>query len=198
MERNILMQPGWLRGFEIVTGLLSIVMGVLVLVFPDWGVSTLVVLLSFGLMFAGFRSISLVGYSDLSGVVRAVSAISGIITLVVALLVFVFPNFGALTLILFVSSGLLVYGVSRVFLAYKLTETVGWLRGMIAAVGVVDIILSVLVVVLPGLALLTLTVILSLVLIISGAEMIVTGAVGRMWLGKLVKAAEDEMDVRRA
>jgi uncharacterized membrane protein HdeD (DUF308 family) len=149
MERNILMQPGWLRGFEIVTGLLSMVLGVLVLVFPDWGVSTLVVLLSFGLMFAGFRSISLAGYSDLSGGVRAVSVISGIISLIVALLVFVFPNFGVLTLILFVSSGLLVYGVGRLFLAYQLTRSIGWVRGMIAAAGVIDIILSIAVLVLP-------------------------------------------------
>jgi uncharacterized membrane protein HdeD (DUF308 family) len=194
MEKNILMQPGWLRGLEIVTGLLSIVMGVLVLVFPDWGVSTLVVLLSFGLMFAGFRSISLVGYTDVSRGVRAVSVISGIISLIVALLVFVFPNFGVLTLILFVSSGLLMYGVGRVFLAYKLTGTIGWLRGMIAAIGVIDIILSIVVLVLPGLALLTLAVILALVLLVSGAEMIVSGVIGRTWIGAIVKAMEDEVE----
>jgi uncharacterized membrane protein HdeD (DUF308 family) len=147
-------------------------------------------------MFAGFRSISLVGYSDLSGGLRAVSVITGIISLILALFVFIFPGFGALTLIILVSSGLLVYGVGRVFLAYKLTETIGWLRGMIAAVGVVDIILSVLVLVLPGLALLTLTVILALVLIVSGVEMVISGAIGRTWLGELVKAAEDEMGVK--
>jgi uncharacterized membrane protein HdeD (DUF308 family) len=145
-------------------------------------------------MFAGVRSISLVGYSDLSGVVRAVSAISGIITLVVALLVFVFPSFGVLTLILFVSSGLLVYGVGRVFLAYKLTETIGWLRGMIAAVGVIDIILSIAVIVLPSLALLTLAVILALLLLVSGAEMIVSGVIGRTWIGAIVKAMTDEVE----
>jgi uncharacterized membrane protein HdeD (DUF308 family) len=194
MEKNILMQPGWLRGFEIVTGLLSIVMGVLVLVFPDWGVSTLVVLLSFGLMFAGFRSISLVGYTDVSRGVRAVSVISGIISLIVALLVFVFPSFGVLTLILFVSSGLLMYGVGRVFLAYKLTGTIGWLRGMIAAIGVIDIILSIVVLVLPSLALLTLAVILALSLLVSGAEMIVSGVIGRTWIGAIVKAIEDEVE----
>jgi len=194
MEKNILMQPGWLRGLEIVTGLLTMVLGVLVLVFPDWGVSTLVVLLSFGLMFAGFRSISLVGYSDVSRGVRAVSVITGIISLIVALLVFVFPGFGALTLIILVSSGLLVYGVGRLFLAYKLTGTIGWLRGMIAAIGVIDIILSIVVLVLPSLALLTLAVILALVLLVSGAEMIVSGVIGRTWIGALVKAIEDEVE----
>jgi uncharacterized membrane protein HdeD (DUF308 family) len=194
MERNILMQPGWLRGFEVVTGLLSMVLGVLVLVFPDWGVSTLVVMLSFGLMFAGFRSISLVGYSDLSGGLRAVSVITGIISLILALFVFIFPGFGALTLIILVSSGLLVYGVGRVFLAYKLTETIGWLRGMIAAIGVIDIILSIVVLVLPDRALLTLAVILALVLLVSGAEMIVSGVIGRTWIGAIVKAMTDEVE----
>jgi uncharacterized membrane protein HdeD (DUF308 family) len=192
VERNLLKKPGWLRAFEVVTGLLSLVLGILVLVFPGWGVSTLVVLLSLGLISAGVRSISLVGYSDLSGSLRAVSVIAGIISLIVALLVLIFPGYGVLTLIFFVSSGLLLYGVGRVFLAYKLPGTVGWLRGMIAAVGVVDIILSVLVLVLPGLALLTLTVILALGLIVSGVEMVISGANGRTWLGELVKAAEDE------
>jgi uncharacterized membrane protein HdeD (DUF308 family) len=126
--------------------------------------------------------------------VRAVSVISGIISLIVALLVFVFPNFGVLTLILFVSSGLLMYGVGRVFLAYKLTGTIGWLRGMIAAIGVIDIILSIVVLVLPSLALLTLAVILALVLLVSGAEMIVSGVIGRTWIGAIVKAMEDEVE----
>lgn len=193
---NMLKQPGWLRGFEIVTGLLSMVMGVLVFVFPDWGVSTLVILLSFGIMSAGFRSISLVGYSDVSSGVRAVSVISGVISLIVALLILVFPSFGVLTLLLFASSGLLVYGVGRVFLAYKLTGTIGWLRGMIAAVGVIDIILSIAVLVLPGLALVTLAVILAFVLLVSGAEMIVSGVIGRTWLGNLVEAAKDELGVK--
>jgi len=47
---------------------------------------------------------------------------------------------------------------------------------------------------LPTVALLTLAVILSMVLLLSGAEMIVSGAIGRTWLGDLVKAA-DEMGV---
>jgi uncharacterized membrane protein HdeD (DUF308 family) len=92
-----------------------------------------------------------------------------------------------------VSSGLLVYGVGRIFLAYKLTETVGWLRGIIAAVGVIDIILSIVVLVLPSFALLTLAVILALSLLVSGAEMIVSGVIGRTWIGAIVKAIEDEV-----
>lgn len=191
---NVLKQPIWLRGLEVVTGLLAIVLGVLVLIFPSWGVSTLVILLSMGLIFAGIRSISLVGYNRISKGLRAISAITGIMSLVLALLVLLIPTYGLLTLILLVSFGLTVYGFGRLFIAYALKGTAGWLRGTIAAVGVMDIILSVLVIILPSVALLTLAAILSVVLLLSGAEMIVSGAVGRTWLGDIVKAAADEMD----
>ena len=170
--------------------------GIIVLLFPSWGVATLVALLSIGLFFVGIRSISLVGYNRVSKDLRALSAITGIISLILALLVLVFPGFAVLTLLLLVSFGLMVYGVGRIFIAYALKDTVGWLRGAIAAVGVVDIILSGAVVVLPGVALLTLAVILSVLLLVSGAEMIVSGAIGRTWLGDLVKAAKDELDAK--
>ncbi len=191
---NLLKQPGWLRALEVVTGLLAMVFGATVLIFPKLGVTTLVVLLSIGLIFVGIRSISLVGHKRVSKGLRALSAIAGIISLILALLVLLFPGYGVLTLMLFVSFGLMVYGVGRIFIAYALKETVGWLRGTIVAVGVVDVVLSVLVLALSSLALLTLAVILSVVLLVSGAEMIVSGAIGRTWLGDLVKAAEDEMD----
>ncbi len=193
---NVLKQPSWFRGLEVVTGLLAMVFGVVVLIFPSWGVATLIALLSIGLVFIGIRSISLVGYNQVSKSLRAISAIAGIISLILALLVLLFPGYGVLTLMLFVSFGLMVYGVGRIFIAYALKDTVGWLRGTIAVVGVADIILSVIVIGLPSLALLTLAIILSVLLLVSGAEMIVSGAIGRTWLGNLVKAAKDELEVK--
>mgnify|MGYP006266556689 CR=1 FL=1 len=188
---NLLKQPGWLRGLEIVTGLLAMVFGVLVFIFPGWGVGTLVVLLSIGLFFAGIRSISLLGCSSLPNSLRILSAISGIISLILAVVVVLFPGYGAETLLILVSFGLMVYGFGRIFLASALKAAAGWLRGMIVAVGVLDVILSVAVVLLPGLALLTLAVILSGVLLVSGVEMVVSGVIGRTWLGEIVKAATD-------
>jgi uncharacterized membrane protein HdeD (DUF308 family) len=194
----MLKQPGWLRGFEVVTGLLSMVLGFLVLVFPGWGVSTFVILLSCGLIFAGLRSMFLVGFDSLPTGLRVVSVIAGILMLIMAFLVSIFPGLAILTLLTLVSVGLIAFGISRIYEAYTLKTMASWIRGMIAAVGVIDIILSILVLVLPGLTLLTLTVFLAFVLIISGAEMIVSGANGRTLLGDLVKAAEDEIDAKPA
>ncbi len=191
---NLLKQPGWLRGLEVVTGLLAMVLGVLVFVFPGWGVGTLIVLLSIGLFFAGVRSISLVGYGSLSNSLRILSAILGIVSLILAALVALVPGYGELTLLMLVSFGLIVYGFGRMFLASVLKAAVGWIRGMMVAVGVFDVVLSVVVLVLPGLALLSFAVVLAVVLLVSGAEMIVSGATGRTWLGDFVKAAKDEMD----
>ena len=193
---SLLKQPGWLRALEIATGLSSIVLGVLVLIFPGWGISTLVILLSFGIFFSAIRSISLVGLSDLSKGLRATSVIAGITSLIFAVLVLVFPGLAILTLLIIVSIGLLVYGVGRIFVAYTLKTMANWIKGVMVAVGIVDVILSFVVFVLPGLTVLTLAVILALALLISGAEMIVSGAVGRTWLSDLVETAKDELDVK--
>jgi uncharacterized membrane protein HdeD (DUF308 family) len=192
----LLKQPGWLRGLEAAAGLLSMMLGVLVPVFPIWGVSTLVILLSVGLVFSAARSISLIGYGSLPKGLKAISVIAGLLSLIFAVLVLIFPGLAVLTLLILVSVGLMVYGVGRIFLAYQLKTTVGWLRGLITAVGAVDVILSFVVLVLPGIALLTFAFILGLVLIVSGAEGIVSGVIGRTWLGDLVKAAADELDVK--
>ena len=135
---------------------------------------------------------SLVGDSRLSKGLRALSVVAGILSSIFALLVLLFPGFAILTLLILVSFGLVVYGFGRIGVAYIL-KTVGWLRGLIVAVGLFDVILSVLVLVLPGLALLTFAVILALVLLLIGAEMIVSGVIGRTLLGDIAKAAKDEM-----
>ena len=174
-----LKQPGWLRDLEVAIGLVVLVSGVLVLVFPGLGVATLVILLSIGLIFAGIRSISLVGHSGLPKGLRAVSATAGIISLILALIVELIAGYGVLSLLILVSYGLIVYGFGRAFLAYRFKETASWFRGLIVVVGVLDIILSAIVLALPGLALLTLAAILALVMLVSGAESLISGTLGR-------------------
>ena len=83
---------------------------------------------------------------------RAISVIAGIISLIFAALVLIFPGFAILTLLILVSAALLVYGVGRIFVAYTLKTMASWIKGMMVAVGIVDVILSFVVFVLPGLA----------------------------------------------
>jgi uncharacterized membrane protein HdeD (DUF308 family) len=192
-DLSLLKQSGWLRGLEIVTGLLAIVFGVLVFAFPEWGVSTLVILLSVGLFFIGFRSIALVGLKSLTKSIKVLNAVTGVISLILAALVVIFPDYGIGTLLTFVSLALVVHGFARLFLAYALKETTSLIRGLMVAVGVVDVILSVVVLFLPGLALLVFASVLRVLLIVSGAEMVASGVIGRTWLADFVDAAMKEM-----
>jgi uncharacterized membrane protein HdeD (DUF308 family) len=191
---DALKQPDWLRALEIVTGLLAIILGIVVLVYPDWGVATLVIWLSVGLLFLGIRSIVLGGHKGVSNGVKALSLIAGILSLILAVLVIAFPDYGALTLIWFLSFGLMVYGFGRMFLAYAVKVAPGWMRGSMVAVGVLDVILSVVVLLLPNESLLALVIILAVVLIVSGVEAIVSGAIGRTWLGNIVESVKKDVE----
>ncbi len=122
---------------------------------------------------------------------RGISAVAGVVSIVLAAVVLGFPGYGALTLIVLLSYGLVVYGLGRIYLAYAVKAAPGWLKALGGAVGVLDVILSVVVLALPGLALLTLAVLLSLALLVTGAEILVSGVVGRTWLGNLAKDVSD-------
>ncbi len=188
---SLLKQPGWIRGLEVGAGLLSLMLAMSVFVFPALGVATLIFLLAVGLIFAGVRSVSVAEYGPFSKSMRVLGAITGVLSVALGVTVMIFPGlalFGLITLLCF---GLMFYGIGRLSLAYSLKATSTGLRGVIVAVGILDIILSAVVVLLPGLALLSLVVILGLALFVTGAEMCVSGAVGRTWLGDVAKAAED-------
>ena len=194
---SLLRQSGWLRALEILTGLLAIVFGVLVFAFPEWGVSTLVILLSVGLFFIGFRSIALLGLKGLTKGIKVLNGVTVIISLILAALVVVFSGYGIVILLTFVSLALFVHGFGRLFLAYELKETTGLIRGLMVAVGVVDVILSIIVLFLPGLALLVFARVLGVLLVVSGAEMVASGVIGHTWLGDFVDAAMKEIQKYR-
>lgn len=188
---NPLKQAGWLRGLEVLTGVSALIFGGLVFVGRSFGVATLVLLLSVGLIFAGIRSISIIGLRNLPIGLRAQGIIAGAISLVFAFLALLIPGYGVLTLMFFVAFGLIAYGLSRMLIAYSAKMAVGWIRGMLVITGMFDVILSVLVFVFSGLALLTLAIVLSIVLLTSGVEMIISGAIGRTWL--IAKIAVEEV-----
>jgi uncharacterized membrane protein HdeD (DUF308 family) len=192
-DMSLLKQSGCLRALEILTGLLAIIFGILVFAFPGWGVSTLVVLLAFGLFFVGFRSLAVLSVKGLPNSVKAINAIAGITSIILAVLAIVFPGYGIVTLLTFVSLALVIHGVARLFLAYALKDQTRSIRGLMVAVGIADVILSIVVLFLPGLALLVFASVLGVLLVLSGAEMVASGVIGRAWLGDFVDAAIKEM-----
>ena len=191
-------QPGWLRGLEVATGILTLILAVVVLAYPGLAIATLVVLLSFGLILLGVRSVSLAGHKHLPRGHRTLSIVSGVLSFFLALFVLIFPGYAALTLIWLLSFGLMFYGFWMVYIAFMRKGTSGGLKALGVFIGVIDVILSVVVLVYPGLALLSLALLLGAAMLFSGAEITVSGVVGRSWLGQMMHEASPPPSTKTA
>jgi hypothetical protein len=173
-------------------GVLSLVLSLAVVVFPVLALASLTVLLAYGLIFLGVRSISIAAHKALGRGVRVLGVVSGIMSLILALLVLVLPGYALLTLIWLLSFGLLLYGAWMIAVAFMRKQTSGGIKALGIVIGILDIILSVIVLALPGLALATLVLLLGVALFFSGIEMIVSGAIGRTWLGEMMESVKKD------
>ena len=183
---SLLKQPSWLRALEIVTGVLAVILCVIVLAYPGLGVASLVVVLAVALIFVGIRSLIVASHKGIPKSYRVLNAVFGVLALIFGIIIPFLPGVALLTLVELLAIGLLFYGVGRIWMAYQLKTSSTGFRALIATVGVLGIILSALVLALPGVALLTLVAMLAVILLFYGIEMIVSGAVGRTWLGEVV------------
>jgi len=172
--------PGWTRAAEIVLGLISLVAGVWVLAYPDLAVLSLILLLSIGLIFLGWRDV-VVGVMGkfLPTWLRAADIVFGILAFVLSVVVIFSPSVAVTTLVVLLYFALFVRGVAALSMAGAAKMLPPRLRGASAAVGVLSIILALVFLVFPGLAIGTLIFLLSIGLLFVGLEAIAAGVIGR-------------------
>lgn len=172
--------PGWMRALEVLTGVGAIILGIAVLAYQTVAILTLLLLLSWALLLFGVRQIAMgVAARWRPGGLRALSVVAGVLLLVLAFLVIAFPGLGFATLVVLLYVGLVIFGVAEISVGAGARFMRGWMRGYFIAIGVLDLILASLILIFPSLAQLTLVVILSLALLLSGIELAVSGVVGR-------------------
>ncbi len=172
---------GWVRGLEILFGIVSLIAGVWVLAYPGLAVLTLIALLAVGLFFMGWRDV-LIGAmaSALPRWVRAVDILFGVSAFILSALAIAEPGFAVLTLVLILYVALFVSGVHRIALGAAGKPFSKRLRAASIVAGVLSIALSLVFLSYPGLAVATLIFILSIGLILIGLEAIMAGIVGRV------------------
>ena len=172
--------PSWTRALEIVLGIVSLIAGIWVLIYPGIAVLTLILLLSIGLIFLGWRDVAIgVMGKMLPTWLRAANIILGILTFVLSVLVIVSPGLGQLTLILILYIALFVRGVAGISMgaAAKMFSTP--LRAASIAVGVLAIILAIIDLAVPTVGIATLIFLFSFALVFTGIEAIAVGIIGR-------------------
>ena len=146
-----------------ILGVVSIVAGVLALVYPD--ITLLVMGLIFGiyLLMAGVFEIVEAIVGDPAS--RALTAIVGILGLIAGLVCLRRPGDSLLALIIVLGVYLIVAGVAHLVRAFASVEHRGW--GIFAAIA--DVVLGILILAVPDISLVTLAVLFGISLIFRGA-----------------------------
>lgn len=166
--------PAWVRAAEILLGVLSIIVTLVVVLNPDFETGTIVSLLAFALLLNSFRIASAGGVVHLPPLLRGLSLGLGLLTAAIVIFVIMSPGIGFTTLTLLFATGLAIQGLDR--LAHTIhTGHPRWLRVSALTVGVTTLVLAGTIAVFPGMTLVTLVALLTLTLVVNGIESIVAG-----------------------
>ncbi len=138
--------PNWLRAFDVIFGLISVVLSVMVLAFQELTILTLIFILSFVLLFLGIaRVFGGIFAIYLTGKIRALNVGIGLVAIVMAILALVYPNLTIQFLIYIISFALLLNGVARFVIGGFAKAFPKWVRGFFIVIGLLTIGLSIVV-----------------------------------------------------
>jgi uncharacterized membrane protein HdeD (DUF308 family) len=185
--------PGWLRFLQVVLGLISIGLSIVVLASPASAIDFVVILVAVVLFIVGIERIAS-GISAAS--TKASSSIVnigvGVLVIILSSVAIAFPLESAVFLIILGAVALLFSGIARLVHGLVDSNNAGWSRAALIFVGILSIIISLIVLAHPasiGVPLLAFMI--SLALVIIGIEMVALGIAGRRRFGS--KATEESM-----
>jgi len=168
--------PGWIRGLQIGLGALAIILSGLAIAFPGLTFLTLVILVSIVLFVVGIEKI-------ITGIFiahksRFATIGLGILTIILAGLALSFPMAAAIVVIYFLGFALMFDGFARIIDGVTNKTNKGWIRGFLIGVGVLNVIISALVLASPLFGAILAGIMIGLSLLIVGIEMIAAGVSG--------------------
>jgi len=168
----------WVRALRLIVGLIAIAASVVALTFPGLSVITLLFLLSFVLLFLGIARIAHSVKAKLwSKGLRALYAVVGVVALILGAVVLAFPLLGIATLVFLLAFALLAYGIVSLVIGGSAAASLvsKWMRALLVIVGALSVIFSLVVLVFPGIGLVTLVIWLSVSFLLNGIESMISG-----------------------
>lgn len=167
--------PIWLRASEVILGLASVVISVVVLANLNYQTTELVLLLSIALLFSAIRMMATGGLKRGRRLLEELGLIGGgMLTVVVLLVVILLPGLSFETLVFLFAISLTIQGLGRILHSAKKGHP-AWLRGSALATGALTVSLAVGAVLVPNIAALTLVPLLGAIVLLNGIEMVVWG-----------------------
>ncbi len=108
------------RALDIVAGLLGIVIGIIVFLFPLLGIGTLIFMLAFATMIYGIASVVTgASASQLKSGLRALTLVSGFLAIIFSFIVLARPAIALLTLVFLLSVSFMAGGIESIVLAFE-------------------------------------------------------------------------------
>lgn len=167
--------PYWLRVAEVIFGLLTVAISVVVLANPTFSVQNMVLLLAFALTFSAVRMVATGSAKRRLMSSEAIGlAAGGLLALALVVAVVFLPGLSLRTLVLLLAWSLTIQGLGRILHSTG-RGTPRWLRGSALATGLVTVLLAAVVELVQGVALATLVVLLAVTVLVNGVETVVSG-----------------------
>jgi len=176
-----------IRLTEVISGLASVVVSIIVLANPLLSLRTLILLLAAALAFDVSRLLASEGMrstwwsrvnQDLRLMVRVVRRFGpiglGLIAVGLVFAVFVSPELGGASLLYLLASGVVILSVERMLSAVG-REAPAWLRSASAGTGLLALVLVSLAIVFPSIGLATFAILIAVSLLLSGVQSVVSG-----------------------
>ena len=150
----------------LIVGVVSIVAGILAIVYPDITLLALGIFVGVGLLFSGALDIAESIGGDPES--RTMAAIVGVLSVVAGLICLRRPGESLLAIVVVLGIYLVVAGIVRFIRSFSSLED----RAATMGLGIIDIILGILILSLPRLSLVTLAVLFAISLLLRGAFMV--------------------------
>ena len=179
MPDSPLLTSGQRGGLRIALGAISILLGLVALIWP--GATLLVVAVLFGLELISAGLVRVVAAATLTGLPgwwRAVSGVLGVLTFIAGIICLFRPGTSLFVLIIVIATGWLIDGVSELVSAFTVSRQASERIGLIAF-GVLSIIAAIVVLAFPGESLVLLARIGGVILIVFGVVSVISVFAGR-------------------
>lgn len=167
------------RAAEIILGIVAIAVGITALFFPLPTMLTIDILFGIALIIIGILKIAAAASPKGPNVsAKSANAIIGVVALIIGLLITFFPVIGALTLIILLGLGLLIWGIGRIVVGGAGSNMNGGLRALLIILGILVAIFGFFVIFVPVLGAFTYAFFVALAFILIGIDSIASGIVG--------------------
>ena len=170
---------GWLRIFNIVFGIISILLSFIVITDLGIGLSALIFILASVILGLGItRIINGIFNENQTKLIRILKIVLGVFMLPLSIVVMSIPDLGLNIIIFLLAGALIANGLIRIIAGGYEDKHPSWFRILMILIGAITVLLGVITIIKTDFSLFTLLILLAVTLIINGIARIMYGITG--------------------